>query len=93
MRTIVIDGRKMESRRELHVYLKERLSFPDYYGGNLDALHDCLGEIGEQTHIVLCHYDALENNLGAYAGSLLRALNDAAECNPFLTVSRTGEKG
>lgn len=33
------------SERDLHVELKEKLGFPDYYGGNLDALSDCLDEM------------------------------------------------
>ena len=28
-------------------------NFPDYYGKNLDALYDCLCEIGIETQIVL----------------------------------------
>ena len=27
---------------ELHLYLKEKLGFPDFYGENLNALWDCL---------------------------------------------------
>ena len=41
----ILDGKKMVSREETHVYLKETFGFPDYYGKNLDALHDCLTEI------------------------------------------------
>lgn len=26
----------------MHSEIKNALDFPDYYGGNLDALHDCL---------------------------------------------------
>jgi ribonuclease inhibitor len=88
MRTIVIDGNKMGSRKEVHAYLRESLSFQDYYGSNLDALHDCLGEIAEQTHIVICHYDELEKSLGKYAENLLRVITDAAAENDYLTVSR-----
>ncbi|MDE5946599.1 MAG: NUDIX domain-containing protein [Oscillospiraceae bacterium] len=36
---------KFMSERDLHIELKEKLGFPDYYGGNLDALNDCLDEI------------------------------------------------
>ena len=27
---------------DVHSEIKNALDFPDYYGGNLDALHDCL---------------------------------------------------
>jgi RNAse (barnase) inhibitor barstar len=29
----------------MHKQLKKELSFPDYYGENWDALHDCLSEL------------------------------------------------
>lgn len=43
----VLDGKKMVSREKTHAYLKETFGFPAYYGKNLDALHDCLTEMGE----------------------------------------------
>ena len=45
MREIEIDGRKMDDRGSLFAHLKAELGLPDYFGGNLDALADCLGEI------------------------------------------------
>lgn len=46
-----LDGKLI--KKEGHDYLKEALNFPDYYGNNLDALYDCLCEIGIETQIVL----------------------------------------
>ena len=40
---IILDGNKMDARSALHAELREKLCLPDYYGGNLDALNDCLG--------------------------------------------------
>lgn len=44
MQTIMIDGSRYSSSRELHHALKQLLSLPDYYGMNTDALNDCLSE-------------------------------------------------
>lgn len=44
MQTIMIDGTRYASSRELHIALKRMLSLPDYYGMNADALNDCLSE-------------------------------------------------
>ena len=41
----VLDAEKMQTREEMHEYLKEVLEFPEYYGGNLDALYDCLTDM------------------------------------------------
>ena len=42
MQTIMIDGSRYDSPRELHLALKQMLSLPSYYGMNADALNDCL---------------------------------------------------
>ena len=41
---IVLDGARMDSRQGIHAELKQKLALPEYYGGNLDALNDCLSE-------------------------------------------------
>ena len=41
----VLDGSSVGSREVLHRTLAAGLRLPDWYGGNLDALHDCLTDI------------------------------------------------
>lgn len=50
-------------KKEGHDYLKEVLNFPDYYGKNLDALYDCLCEIGIETEIILINSDEVSKDL------------------------------
>ena len=45
MKQIVLDGNILADATLVHVYLKEMLEFPEYYGKNLDALHDCLADL------------------------------------------------
>ena len=68
MRRIELDGRKMDSRVLEHQHIKQALGLPDHYGANLDALHDCLGEM-ESAHITLRYADAMLNALGLYGSS------------------------
>lgn len=56
-----LDGKLI--KREGHDYLKEALNFPDYYGKNLDALYDCLCEIGVETEIVLINSEEVSKDL------------------------------
>lgn len=78
MRIIALDGRDMDSRDKLHRVLKEALGLPEYYGRNLDALNDCLGEMSG-LDIRLSHPQALLNALGHYGQQVIDLLRGAAE--------------
>ena len=45
MKQIMLDGNLLADAAQMHEYLKEILQFPEYYGKNLDALHDCLTDL------------------------------------------------
>lgn len=45
MKQITLDGNILADAARVHEYLKEMLDFPEHYGKNLDALHDCLGDL------------------------------------------------
>lgn len=78
---IQLDAKKMEKRRSAHSYLKEQLSFPDYYGYNLDALYDCLTDLPEIQVTFLNTEDASE-----YFNKIIRVFRDAAKQNENLTI-------
>lgn len=42
---VVIDAGRLTNKTQSHAYLKELFQFPEYYGNNLDAFHDCLEEM------------------------------------------------
>lgn len=44
MQTIMIDGSRYMTARDLHLALKKMLALPEWYGLNADALNDCLSE-------------------------------------------------
>ena len=56
-----IDGNLI--KKDGHDYLMEVFDFPDYYGKNLDALYDCLCEIGVETEIVLVNSECVSKDL------------------------------
>ena len=51
MQTIMIDGSRYTTPREMHLALKRMLSLPEYYGLNADALNDCLSERREPVRL------------------------------------------
>jgi ribonuclease inhibitor len=85
MKTCILDGSQITDRKLLHQTLAASLDFPDWYGNNLDALYDCLTDIREETKIMIQNSANLETNLGRYANSLYRVLNNVSKDNPFLT--------
>ena len=80
---ITLSLKNLNNKEEAHKYLKEKLGLPDYYGMNLDALHDCLTQLGP-TQIQFSEEDA--ELPSAYAEKILRVFKDAQEENPDLKV-------
>lgn len=58
---IILNGEKLETKEAMHDYLAKMLHLPEYYGKNLDALHDCLTDIGEETELILLNWDAFDH--------------------------------
>lgn len=83
---VVLDGRRVSDRKALHQVLEEALRLPEWYGRNLDALHDCLTERREDVEIEICHQKALKAALGGYGEAFLRLLRDAAMENPHIRL-------
>lgn len=75
MKTIRLDVTYIQTVRALHIYLAYMLELPVYYGKNLDALHDVLGEIDEPTRIVLAGA-ACSEEMKAYLPRLERVFED-----------------
>lgn len=99
MRKVILDLRGLESRRELHTYIAEKMDFPEYYGKNLDALYDCLTDIGHPTAIGILlptmedtenhHLDEEPTGYGDihhYIHRMRRTFADAEMSNPNLAV-------
>ena len=86
MKEIILDSTALASRDAFHDAMAEALSFPDWYGRNLDALHDLLTALPEDTHLVFRNWAQAEAALGNYANGIRKALTHASGRNPRLTV-------
>lgn len=86
MREIYLNGAKMTDKAAAHAYLKRKLALPDYYGGNLDALWDCLTTDFSGKKITIHKAERITDNLGSYGEALLQLFQDAAEANHCLVV-------
>lgn len=54
MMQIVLDGSVITGREQLHDAVSQQLALPEWYGRNLDALYDCLGEVRDVEIILRC---------------------------------------
>ena len=84
MQVCILDGRELESKSGIHEVLADTLDFPAWYGGNMDALYDCLTDMREETEIRILHIREMEEKFGGYAGCLLKAVRTAARDNPLI---------
>ena len=82
MKQVVINCAAFTGRDAFHDTVARELALPQWYGRNLDALHDCLTAVSEPTHLVLENWQAADENLGRYA-SLIRTVLLHAEAENF----------
>lgn len=91
-RRVTLSANKMLTKEAMHTYLARKLKFPSYYGKNLDALHDCLGEISHPLHITVTFTDRLTEELGDYGKTFLEVLKDATEENKNIRITMYAER-
>ena len=80
----IIDCSAIHTKEDLHRIFRETLSFPDWYGSNLDALHDCLTEISGKVRLL--DWETAENRLGTYGKKAKKAIAAAALHNTDLDL-------
>ena len=72
----IIDCTQIKTREDLHRIFRETLSFPQWYGNNLDALHDCLTEITGKVRLL--DWETAEARLGTYGQKAKKVISSAA---------------
>ena len=86
MNEIRLDLTSFEDKISLHSYIKEALSFPFYYGANLDALHDELSSNTNEMSLTVVLPAAPQGMMEGYMPRVKRVFQDAASENYHLTV-------
>ena len=77
---ILCDFARLDTADAVYDYLEQELSFPAWFGRNLDALHDCLTDIGTPTCLIL-------TGASTPCGKrFLPVIRDAARTNRYLSV-------
>lgn len=89
VKEVVINCEKLMQKEQAHQYLAELLEFPDYYGKNLDALFDCLTELGEYIITFAGIEEFCLND--TYALKVLEVFEEAASANPHIKLEKQEE--
>lgn len=79
MTHITVNCTGLETKAQLHNLLVDALAFPDWYGGNLDALYDCLTDLEDAVHLHLTDWASLPDWKAAFAAVFEEAENDCDE--------------
>ena len=80
----IIDCSKIRTREDLHTLFRDALGFPQWYGGNLDALYDCLTEISGKVRLL--DWETAEVRLGVYGKKAKKVIAAAALYNTALDL-------
>lgn len=83
MRELTIRERELAGPKELHALVARELGFPSWYGNNLSALADCLGDVSQPTRVTL----VAEEEPSAWFLKATRVFRRVAHENPSLQVS------
>ncbi|MBR3182530.1 MAG: barstar family protein [Eggerthellaceae bacterium] len=87
VREVRIIGPRCTSQEALHAFVAKKLGFPDYYGGNLAALADCLSEMGVPTRITIAINDyEVEPGMQAYLLRFVQVCAREAFVNENITL-------
>jgi len=86
MKEIRLNGAEMVDKAATHAYLKRKLTLPEYYGNNLDALWDCLSTDFAQKKIIIRKPEAMIENLGSYGEAIIKLFKEVAEENKYIEV-------
>ncbi len=70
--TYEIDLTGLKDREALHALLREKLPLPAWYGNNLDALRDALGELAPPAEIIFRNAAGADEELRDYLARLRR---------------------
>ena len=92
MQKITLSAAGWQGPEDMHKALKKALAFPDHYGMNMNALHDCLTDL-DSIHLTLTGCSAAKARMPEKWAVLEKVLADSARENPGFTFTLLDEAG
>lgn len=81
MKRVELIGAQLKDKELLHDVLAQQLELPEYYGRNLDALHDCLTQLQDVELVLIGWPDE------GYLAHVRRVIIDAVWENDRLSLT------
>ena len=83
MKLVFLDMKEIREKEALHLKLQEKLTLPDYYGKNLDALHDVLTEGKPALFLIFENCSRADDGMQSYLEQVKTLCGDIADSNPL----------
>ncbi|MFA6237309.1 MAG: barstar family protein [Bacteriovorax sp.] len=86
--SVLINGKEIKTRDDLHTLLAKQLNLPSNYARNMDSLYYMLStDFAGNNIIKIKHVNSLKAKLGAdYIDGFIQAIMDASEDNPRIII-------
>ena len=78
MKRYIVDFRKVNSKEDIHIEIKLALDFTGYYGKNLDALNDLIGEMPKDSYFYFLINEEVFNNKQIDIENVFKVFDDNA---------------
>lgn len=72
---IILDGMWITTKEELWNMVRDKLPVPEYFGNNLDALADLMGE-PRDWEVIVSQQEQFVEHLGEYGKIFLRIISE-----------------
>ena len=83
MQSIILDFSECKYLSEIHSILKAKFDFPEYYGGNLSALWDCLdGYCENNLYVYINGFYKLPKEMDEYKEKMWEIFCRVSKHNP-----------
>ena len=79
MREIRVDCRPIGTPKAFQIYLQYLMNYPEWYGRNLDALHDMLTEESEPFHMTIVTDDKMTQEMKTYLERVKHVFADVCD--------------
>ena len=78
MRKIKVDCRNIATPAAFQIYFQHLLSYPGWYGRNLDAMYDMLTEETEPLHLIFLTGEKMTPEMKTYLSRVKQVLADVS---------------